>query len=126
MILDFWTPKQLAGELGVTPQYIVQVIKGKFTDRELPAEQISGRWLISNEAAKDFIQKFNDPKKTFFTPGEVARTIGKSRAYVRDALTGYGGRREPRLAGVKRGDRWVIAKGEAERFIGEHGKVDDV
>ena len=34
----------------------------------------------------------------------------------------YGGRKEPRLAGVKRGDRWVIERNEAERFIGLHVK----
>jgi hypothetical protein len=43
----------------------------------------------------------------------------------RKSSLGYSGRKAPRLAGEKRGDRWVIAKEEAERFIREHGEEND-
>ena len=86
----------------------------------MDATKIGGRWVVSHEEARRFIQEYQNP--SYYTPQDIAIAIGKTRSYVLDALTGYGGRKEPRLAGEKRGDRWVIGKEEAERFIGEHGQ----
>ena len=118
---DFWTPQQLADELELSVQYVYQIIKGKHALLTLNVQRIGGRWLILTPDAQRFIDEYRNRSPQYYSPNDLAQAIGKSRKYVLDALTGYGGRREPRLAGVKRGDRWVIAKDEAERFIGEHG-----
>jgi hypothetical protein len=117
-----WTPKDLANELGKSRQFVIDVITGKTKKYQLSATKMGRSWVISETEAKTFIDRYRNPKKESFTTVEIAKAIGKSRKYVLDALTGYGGRKEPRLAGTKRGDRWVIEKGEAERFIGEHEK----
>jgi biotin operon repressor len=119
---DFWTPQRIADDLGVSSQYIVQIIQGKSVGYNLSATKVSGRWLIQPSDAQDFIAKYKREQSGFYSPQDIAKAIGKSRAYVLDALTGYGGRKEPRLVGEKRGDRWVIGKEEGDRFIGEHGK----
>lgn len=119
---DFWTPQQIAEELGLTTGYVVEIIGGKAISINLPAIKVSGRWLISDADAKAFIEKYRSTEKEFYTPRDIAKAIGKSRNYVLDALTGYGGRKEPRLVAEKKGDRWVVEKGEAERFIKEHQK----
>ncbi len=121
--INFWTPKELADELELSVQYVYQIIKGKHPSLTLNVQRIGGRWLISAPDAQTFIEEYRNPQR--YTPQDLATAIGKSRKYVLDALTGYGGRKEPRLAGEKRGDRWVIAKEEAERFIREHGKGDE-
>jgi excisionase family DNA binding protein len=123
---DFWTPQQIADELGLSTRYIVELISGKSPNLSLSATKVGGRWLIADADAKAFIEKFRSTEKEFYTPGDIAKAIGTSRTYVLYALTGYGGRKEPRLAGEKRGDRWVVTKEEAERFIGLHVvKVSD-
>jgi transcriptional regulator with XRE-family HTH domain len=122
---DFWTPQQIAQELGVTTGYISRILGGKSGNLTLPALKVSGRWLIADADAKAFIEKFKSTEKEFYTPGEIAKAIGTSRTYVLYALTGYGGRKEPRLAGEKRGDRWIVDTEEAKRFIGLHGNESD-
>jgi hypothetical protein len=122
---DFWTPQQIADELGLSTRYIVELIGGKSPNISLPAEKIGGRWLIAGTDAKAFIEKFRSTEKEFYTPADIAKAIGTSRTYVLYALTGYGGRKEPRLVGVKRGDRWVIEREEGERFIALHQKDGD-
>lgn len=117
---EFWTPQQIAEELGLTTGYIAKILGGKSANKTLPAIKVSGRWLITDTDAKAFIEKFRSTEKEFYTPGDIAKAIGTSRTYVLYALTGYGGRKEPRLAGEKRGQRWVIGKDEAEGFIAEH------
>jgi hypothetical protein len=120
---NFWTPAQIADELKVSHDYILQIISGKFPLLQLDATKVGGRWLITENEAKRFIREYHAPP--YYTPQDIAEAIGMTRKYVLDQLTGYGGRKEPRLAGTKRGDRWVIEKGEAERFIGLHQKRED-
>jgi transcriptional regulator with XRE-family HTH domain len=122
---DFWTPQQIAEELGVTTGYISKILGGKSSNLTLTALKVSGRWLIADADAKAFIEKFKSTEKEFYTPGEIAKAIGTSRTYVLYALTGYGGRKTPRLVGEKRGDRWVVEKEEAERFISAHKNTVD-
>lgn len=122
---DFWTPQQIAQELGVTTGYISRILGGKSGNLTLSALKVSRRWLIADADAKAFIEKFQSTEKEFYTPGDIAKAIGTSRTYVLYALTGYGGRKEPRLVGQKRGDRWVISKEEAERFISAHENTVD-
>jgi hypothetical protein len=118
--INFWTIRQIAEELDVTPEYLQLIIAGNYPLRTLNATKIAGRWLVEDVEAKRFIHEFNNP--SYLTPQDIAKSISKSRKYVLDALTGYGGRKEPTLKGEKRGDRWVIGKEEAERFIGLHPK----
>jgi hypothetical protein len=120
---DFRTLQQLADELDVTVQYIHRIRKGVHPLKSLDATKIGGRWVVATDEANRFLREYRAP--SYYTPQDIAEAIGMTRKYVLDALTGYGGRKEPRLAGVKRGDRWVIAKVEAQRFIGEHGKSRD-
>jgi hypothetical protein len=116
--LNLWTTKKIADELNVSVSYILQVIYGNFPFQTLEAQKVGDRWLISEEEALRFIAEYRNPQH--YTPNDLAKSIGKSRKYILDALTGYGGRKEPRLAGEKRGVRWCIAKEAAERFIREH------
>jgi hypothetical protein len=122
--LEVWTPQEIAGEIGMSRQFIINVILGKTSKYALNATKKGRTWLISEVEAVAFISKYRNPQKDWYTPNDLAKAIKKSRKYVLDALTGYGGRKEPRLAGEKRGDRWVIGKEEAERFIKEHGKTE--
>ena len=118
--LGIWTPQEIADEIGMSRQFIVDIIVGKTKKYSLSATKIGWGWAVADMDAREFIDAFSNQQKETYSPQEIAQAIGKSRKYVLDALTGYGGRKEPRLAGEKRGDRWCIAKGEAERFIGEH------
>jgi hypothetical protein len=119
--INFWTIRQIAEELDVTPEYLQLIIAGNYPLRTLNATKIAGRWLVEDVEAKRFIHEFKNP--SYLTPQDIAKSIGKSRKYVLDQLTGYGGRKlPPRLKGEKKGDRWVIEKGEAERFIELHRK----
>jgi transcriptional regulator with XRE-family HTH domain len=118
--IDFWTPQELADELELSVQYVYQIIKGKHASLTVNVQRIGGRWLILDEDAQRFIAEYRNPQH--YTPQDLAKAIGKSRKYVLDALTGYGGRKEPRLAAEKRGDRWIVAKEDAERFIRQHAE----
>jgi predicted DNA-binding protein YlxM (UPF0122 family) len=118
--IDFWTPKQIADELDLSAQYVYQIIKGRHPSLTLNVQRIGGRWLVSASDAQRFMHDYRNPQH--YSPQEIATAIKMSRKYVLDALTGYGGRKTPRLAGVKRGERWVIGKEEAEHFIREHVK----
>jgi biotin operon repressor len=120
--LDVWTPQEIADEIGMSRQFIINVILGKTSRYVLDATKKGRTWLIANDEAQAFVVRFRDPQKEWYSPNDLAKALGKSRKYVLDALTGYGGRKTPRLAGEKRGDRWVIGKEEAERFIREHGE----
>jgi hypothetical protein len=123
---NVWTPQDLANELGKSRQFVIDVITGKTKKYQLSARKMGRSWVISETEAKSFIDRYHNPPKDVFTTNDIAKAIGKSRKYVLDSLTGYGGRKEPRLAGTKRGDRWVIEREEAERFIGLHVmKVSD-
>ena len=120
--INFRTLRQIADDLEVTPEYLQLIIAGNYPLRRLSATKIGGIWLVEESEAQRFISEFKNPEH--YTPQDIATAIGKSRKYVLDALTGYGGRKEPRLAGEKRGARWVIGKEDAERFIGEHRKTE--
>jgi hypothetical protein len=121
--INFRTLREIADDLEVTPEYLQLIIAGKYPLRSLSATKIGGIWLVEESEAQRFVSEFKNPQH--YTPNDLAKAIGKSRKYVLDALTGYGGRKEPRLAGEKRGDRWVVEKEEAERFIGLHKKGED-
>jgi AraC-like DNA-binding protein len=120
--IEFWTPKQLADELELSVQYVYQIIKGKHPSLKLDVQRIGGRWLVSDLEAQRFMHDYRNPHH--YSPNDLATAIGKSRKYVLDALTGYGGRKTPRLAGEKRGERWVIGKEDAEQFIKQHSSKD--
>jgi hypothetical protein len=120
--IGYWTTDQIADELKMSRQFVIDAITGR-SPYKLQATKLGRMWVIAEADAKSFIERVNDSSKEFYSPNDIAIAIGKSRPYVLDALTGYGGRKlPPRLKGEKRGDRWVIEKGEAERFIGLHGK----
>lgn len=121
-LFNFWTLQQLADELNVTAQYIHHIRQGKHSLHSLEATKVAGRWLVSEQEAIRFLTEYRTP--SYYTPQDIAEAIGMTRKYVLDSLTGYGGRKSPRLAGEKRGDRWIVSKEEAERFIGEHVKGD--
>jgi hypothetical protein len=121
---NVWTPQDLANELGKSRQFVIDVITGKTKKYQLFAKKMGRSWVISEAEAKAFISRYQNPSKDYYSTLDLAKAIGKSRKYVLDALTGYGGRKEPRLAGEKRGDRWIIGKEEGDRFIGEHGGED--
>ena len=120
-----WTPQEIADELDMSRQFVIDVIVGKTKEYTLNAKKIGRSWLISDADAKAFIDEYRSFGKDSYSPNDIAKAIGMTRTHVMNALTGYGGRKEPRLAGVKRGDRWVIEKGEAERFIAEHQRDGD-
>ncbi len=122
--LGVWTPQEIADEIGMSREFVISVIKQKTAKHTLSAAKKGRTWLIADAEAKAFIDRYRNPQKEWYTPNDIAKAIGKSRPYVLDALTGYGGLKEPRLAGVKRGTRWCIAREEAERFIREHGKKE--
>jgi hypothetical protein len=119
---NFRTFQQLADELKVTVQYIHRIREGKHPLHSLEAEKIGGRWVVAEEEAVRFLAEYRTPP--YYTPQDIAKAIDMTRKYVLDALTGYGGRKERRLAGEKRGDRWVVDPEEAKRFIGEHSHKD--
>jgi hypothetical protein len=116
-----WTPQDIANQLGMSRQFVIDAITGKTKKYQLSAQKMGRSWIISDAEAKAFIDRYQNPEKEFYSTIDIAKAIGKSRKYVLDALTGYGGRKETRLAGDKRGYRWVISKDEAENFIREHG-----
>jgi hypothetical protein len=124
--LGFWTPHEIADELDLSATFVLRIINNELPYQFIQATKVSGRWLIETPEAERFISQYRSSGKTrakdFYSPQDLAKAIDKSRKYVLDALTGYGGRKEPRLAGEKRGERWVISREEGDRFIGEHGK----
>jgi hypothetical protein len=120
--LGFWTPSEIAKELDKSRQFVIDCITGRTARYALPATKLGRVWVIAEEDAQKFIEQVTNPQKSTYSPNDIARKIGMTRKYVLDALTGYGGRKAPRLAGVKRGERWCISIEEGERFIAEHGK----
>jgi AraC-like DNA-binding protein len=123
--LGVWTPQEIADEIDVSRQFVIDVITGKTKRYTLPASKKGRNWLISESDAKQFIREYRTLESEFYTPLQIAQAVGMTRKYVLDQLTGYGGRKKPRLAGEKRGDRWVVTKEEAERFIDLHRKRED-
>jgi hypothetical protein len=124
--IGYWTPKEIADELKVTPRFILQIINGDLPRLKIEAVKVSGRWLVEDSEARRFIKAYvsGEPlkEKKFYTPNDIAKAIGKSRPYVLDALTGYDDRETPRLEGEKQNGRWVIEKKEGKRFIDLHVK----
>jgi predicted transcriptional regulator len=123
--LGIWTPQEIADEIGMSRQFIVDIIVEKTKKYKLSAAKRGRTWLISDAEAKAFIERFRNPQPEWYTINTIAKAIGKSHKYVKDALTGYGGRKTPRLAGTKQGDRWVVEKEEAEQFISAHKNTVD-
>jgi hypothetical protein len=123
--IGVWTPQEIADSIEMPRQFVLDIIAGKRKKYFLPASKIGRSWGIADSDAVAFIDRYRNPEEDSYTPNSLAKAIGKSRKYVLDSLTGYGGRKlPPRLKGGKRGDRWVIRKEEAERFIGEHVKPE--
>ena len=119
---DLWTLQEIADEIGKPRQFVIDIVLEKNKKYILHARKIGRSWLVNDSDAKSFIERFRDPQSEWYYINTIAKAIGKSHKYVKDALTGYGGRKEPRLAGEKRGDRWVISREEGDRFIKEHGE----
>lgn len=122
--IGVWTPQEIADSIEMPRQFVLDIIAGKRKRHFLPASKIGRSWGIADSDAVAFIDRYRNPEEDSYTPNSLAKAIGKSRKYVLDALTGYGGRKERRLVGEKRGDRWVISREEGERFIGEHTDKD--
>jgi hypothetical protein len=118
--LGIWTPQEIADEIGMSRQFVIDIIVGKTKKYSLSATKIGWGWAIADADARKFIDEYSNQQKEWYTPQDIATAIAKSRKYVLDALTGYGGRKTPRLVGEKRGDRWIVEKEEAERFISVH------
>ncbi len=119
---DLWTLQEIADEIGKPRQFVIDIVLEKNKKYILHARKIGRSWLVNDSDAKSFIERFRDPQSEWYYINTIAKAIGKSHKYVKDALTGYGGRKEPRLAGEKRGDRWFISREEGDRFIKEHGE----
>ncbi|KAI9129045.1 hypothetical protein [Acaryochloris sp. CCMEE 5410] len=112
----FWTTQEIADALSKSRQFVVDAINGKSTQRPLQAIKISGKWFVSDKDAQDFIQ-YHRRKESFVSPIFVARAIGRSRQFVMDAITGYGGSRTPILKAKRQSNRWLISTSDAEEFI---------
>jgi hypothetical protein len=123
--LGFWTPTELADHVGKSRQFIIDCITGRTSRYPLTAKKLGRVWVIADVDAQELIQQITKPQKEWYTPNDIAKAIRMTRTHVLNCLTGYGGKQAPRLAGTKRGDRWVISREEAERFIGEHVKSRD-
>ncbi len=121
---DLWTLQEIADEIGKPRQFVIDIVLEKNKKYILHARKIGRSWLVNDSDAKSFIDHFRDPQSELYYINTIAKAIGKSHKYVKDALTGYGGRKESRLAGEKRGDRWIVDPEEAKRFIGLHSHKD--
>lgn len=119
---DVWTPQEIADEIGRSRQFVIDVIIRKTKSHQISARKMGRSWVVADGEARRFIDEFRSLQEEFYTPLEIAEAIGKSRIYVQNALTGYGGKKDPTLNGEKRGDRWVVKKKEGDRFIKLHGK----
>jgi 3-methyladenine DNA glycosylase AlkD len=117
---DLWTLQEIADEISKPRQFVIDIVLEKNRKHVLHARKIGRSWLVNDSEARAFIERFRNPQPEWYTINTIAKAIGKSHKYVKDALTGYGGRKEPRLAGVKRGTRWCIGKEEGDRFVREH------
>ena len=115
-----WTPQEIADELEMSRQFVIDVIVGKTKGFSLSAKKIGRSWVIADIDAKNFIATYRNLNKESCSPKEIANVIGMTRTYVMNCLTGYGGRKEPTLTGKKLGGRWIIEKEEAELFIKKH------
>lgn len=114
-----WTTKEIANELSMSRQFVIDSITGR-SPYKLVAQKFGSVWCISDTDAKAFIHLVKNLYVDSYTPQQIADEIGKSRKYVLDALTGYGGKKPPRLKGEKHGKHWLIQKDEAQSFINEH------
>lgn len=121
----FWTPTELADHVGKSRQFIIDCITGRTSRYSLTAKKLGRVWVIADADAQELIQQVTKPQKEWYTPNDIAKAIRMTRTHVLNCLTGYGGKQTPRLVGTKRGDRWIISREEAERFIEEHVKSRD-
>lgn len=112
----FWTTQEIADTLSKSRQFVVDAINGKSGQHSLKAVKVNGKWFVSDKDAQDFIQ-YHRHKEKYVSPIFIARAIGRSRQFVMDAITGYGGNRSPILKAKKEGERWFISSTDAEEFI---------
>ena len=113
-----WTIQEIAQHLQVSSNYILQIIKGKYPLQTLNATKIGRQWLVNDQDAQEFFEKYQNPD--FLTPQQIADEIQKSRKWVVDQLTGYGGKEAPTLLGEKVGNRWIVPVNEGRAFIEHH------
>lgn len=112
----FWTTQEIADALSKSRQFVVDAISGKSNQRPLQAIKVNGKWFVSDEDAQDFIQ-YHRSQETYVSPIYVAQAIGRSRQFVMDAITGYGGSRAPTLKAKRQRNRWLISTSDADEFI---------
>ena len=110
-----WTIQEIAQHLEVSSNHIQQIIKGKYPLIKLNATKVGRQWLVNDQDAQEFFKKFKTPD--YLTPQQIADELQKSRKWVVNQLTGYGGKREPTLLGEKVGNRWIVPVNEANAFI---------
>ena len=112
----FWTTQEIADALSKSRQFVVDAINGKSGQYTLKAVKVNGKWFVSDRDAQDFIE-YHRHREKYVSPIFVARAIGRSRQFVMDAITGYGGNRAPSLKAKKQGERWLISISDAKKFI---------
>ena len=113
----YWTPQQIADEIKRSTVFVIDCLKGQGKIALKGIQFGKGKnWFIKDEEARAFILKVQEEDRNW-SPAQLAKAVGKSRDYILDAITGYGGTREPRLRAVKEKQGWVIEAADAEEFI---------
>ena len=115
----FLTTQEIADAISKSRKCVVDAINAKADEEPLRAIKVNGKWFIAQEDAQEFIKRHQE-KKSCFSPSSLAKAIGKSRQYVMDSITGYGGKREPTLRATKQGQHWLISETDAQEFIQRH------
>jgi biotin operon repressor len=118
----YWTPQQIADEIKRSTVFVIDCLKGK---RKIGLKGIQfgkgKNWFIKDADAREFIRKIQAEDQNW-SPAQLAKAVGKSRKYILDAITGYGGTREPSLRAAREGSRWIIERADAEAFILRDGQ----
>jgi hypothetical protein len=113
----YWNTNQLMEATKRSRTFVTDCLQGK-GKMALKGIRIGTRqeWYVEDAVAREFIRRVEqeDRRKS---PAQLAKAVGKSRKYILDAITGYGGTREPRLRAVKEKQGWVIEEADAEEFI---------
>jgi len=113
----YWTPKQIADTLKRSRTFVTDCLQGK-RKIALKGIRVGARqeWFIKDADAREFIHKVQ-AEDQFWSPAQLAKATGKSRQYIVNVITGYGGTCEPRLKAIRVKQGWLIERADAEAFI---------